>query len=34
MKVRKMGIVSLRCIIPFGINAKVDVERQIIEFKE
>ena len=23
-----------RCIIPFGVNAKVDIERQIIEFKE
>lgn len=23
-----------RCIIPFGVNSKVDIERQIIEFKE
>lgn len=29
-----VGHSTPRCIIPFGINAKVDVERQIIEFKE
>ncbi len=29
-----VGHSTPRCIIPFGVNAKVDVERQIIEFKE
>ena len=29
-----VGHSTPRCIIPFGINAKVDIERQIIEFKE
>lgn len=29
-----IGHSTPRCIIPFGVNAKVDVERQIIEFKE
>ncbi|MEB3024803.1 MULTISPECIES: S66 peptidase family protein [unclassified Parvimonas] len=29
-----IGHSTPRCIIPFGVNAKVDIERQIIEFKE
>lgn len=29
-----IGHSTPRCIIPFGVNAKVDVEKQIIEFKE
>lgn len=29
-----VGHSTPRCIIPFGVNAKVDIERQIIEFKE
>lgn len=29
-----VGHSTPRCIIPFGVNAKVDVERQIIEFEE
>lgn len=29
-----IGHSTPRCIIPFGVDAKVDVERQIIEFKE
>lgn len=29
-----VGHSTPRCIIPFGVDAKVDVERQIIEFKE
>lgn len=29
-----IGHSTPRCIIPFGVNAKVDVERQIIEFEE
>lgn len=29
-----IGHSTPRCIIPFGVNAKVDTERQIIEFKE
>lgn len=29
-----VGHSAPRCIIPFGVNAKVDIERQIIEFKE
>lgn len=28
-----VGHSTPRCIIPFGVNAKVDIERQIIEFK-
>ena len=29
-----VGHSTPRCIIPFGVNAKVDIERQIIEFNE
>lgn len=29
-----IGHSTPRCIIPFGVDAKVDIERQIIEFKE
>ena len=29
-----VGHSTPRCIIPFGVNEKVDIERQIIEFKE
>ena len=29
-----VGHSTPRCIIPFGVNSKVDIERQIIEFKE
>ena len=29
-----VGHSTPRCIIPFGVNAKVDVERQVIEFEE
>ena len=29
-----VGHSTPRCIIPFGVNAKLDIERQIIEFKE
>lgn len=29
-----VGHSTPRCIIPFGVDAKVDVEKQIIEFKE
>ena len=29
-----IGHSTPRCIIPFGVNSKVDIERQIIEFKE
>lgn len=29
-----IGHSTPRCIIPFGVNAKVDIERQIIELKE
>lgn len=29
-----IGHSTPRCIIPFGVNAKVDIERQIIEFEE
>ena len=29
-----IGHSTPRCIIPFGVNTKVDIERQIIEFKE
>ena len=29
-----VGHSTPRCIIPFGVNAKVDIESQIIEFKE
>ena len=29
-----VGHSTPRCIIPFGVNAKVDIERHIIEFKE
>lgn len=29
-----IGHSTPRCIIPFGVDAKVDVEKQIIEFKE
>lgn len=29
-----VGHSTPRCIIPFGVDAKVDIERQIIEFKE